>query len=353
MYTAIRPGQEWLDTSGKRIEAHGGKLFYENGTYYWYGENKEKTDGKSKIWSYGIRAYSSKDLYNWTDEGLIISPNLEDEESSLHPHQRLDRPHIIYNEKTEKYVCWIKLSGEAACFIILTSDKLLGPYTVVKENFRPFGKKVGDFDLVTDEGTGKAYLHFEADHVNMASVELKEDYLDVEGKYVTNFDGLIPPFVREAPAYLQRNGKHYLLTSGLTNYVPNPSETAISDSYLGPYKVQGNLHSEDESRSSYNSQISGVFKHPKKKDLYIALADRWVPDYVMTAERYDLLSRVIASRFDESYSVTDEERKGLMGSPIVGNVNTAKANYVWLPIEWNGDRPIIRWHNEWRIEDYE
>ncbi|CZQ96526.1 family 43 glycosylhydrolase [Trichococcus ilyis] len=351
MYTAIRPGQEWLDTNGKRIEAHGGKLFFEGGTFYWYGENKEKTDGKNSIWTYGIRAYSSQDLYNWQDEGLIIPPNLEDEQSNLHPNQRVDRPHILYNEETGKYVCWIKISGDAACFVILTADRLLGPYEVIKENYRPFGKKVGDFDLAVDEETKQAHLHFESDHKNMTSTELTADYLDVKADYVTNFDGMIPPFIREAPAYVKRNGRHYLLTSGLTNYVPNPSEAAIAAHHLGPYKVMGNLHPEDESRSSYNSQISGIFKHPEK-DLYIALADRWVPDYVMTAERYDILSRVIAARFDERYTTTDEEKKQLMGSPILGNVDTSKANYVWLPIEWEGDRPIIRWHEEWRIEDY-
>lgn len=41
-YKSFHPGQPWLDTNGKRIHAHGGSIFYENGRYYWYGENKEK-----------------------------------------------------------------------------------------------------------------------------------------------------------------------------------------------------------------------------------------------------------------------------------------------------------------------
>ena len=44
-YKSFHPGQPWLDTNGKRIHAHGGSIFYENGRYYWYGENKEKTTG--------------------------------------------------------------------------------------------------------------------------------------------------------------------------------------------------------------------------------------------------------------------------------------------------------------------
>ena len=33
-YNSIRPGKTWLDTDGKRIQAHGGSVFYENGIYY-------------------------------------------------------------------------------------------------------------------------------------------------------------------------------------------------------------------------------------------------------------------------------------------------------------------------------
>lgn len=49
MYNSFKPGQIWLDTEGKRIQAHGGSVMYIDGTYYFYGENKEKTDGKNGI----------------------------------------------------------------------------------------------------------------------------------------------------------------------------------------------------------------------------------------------------------------------------------------------------------------
>ena len=52
MYNSIRPGERWLDTEGKPIQAHDFSVFYDekDQTYYWYGENKEKTDGKGYIW---------------------------------------------------------------------------------------------------------------------------------------------------------------------------------------------------------------------------------------------------------------------------------------------------------------
>lgn len=50
-----------------------------------------------------VRAYRSKDLCTFEDLGLIIPPN-KDSHSPLEPGRCLDRPHIIYNQKTKKYV---------------------------------------------------------------------------------------------------------------------------------------------------------------------------------------------------------------------------------------------------------
>ena len=41
--TSITPGQVWTDTAGNRIHAHGGSLIHVDGTFYWYGENKERS----------------------------------------------------------------------------------------------------------------------------------------------------------------------------------------------------------------------------------------------------------------------------------------------------------------------
>lgn len=42
-YDSIQPGKVRLDTDGKPIQAHGFSVFYRDGLYYWYGENKEKS----------------------------------------------------------------------------------------------------------------------------------------------------------------------------------------------------------------------------------------------------------------------------------------------------------------------
>lgn len=173
MYHAIYPGQPWLDTAGKRIHAHGGSVMYIDGTYYWYGENKEKTDGTTNIEHWGVKCYSSKDLYNWKDEGIIIPPEPDNPESSLHPSKHMDRPHIIYNKKIGKYVCWLKVIQKDGrqTEAVLTADWILGPYTKIRDDLQPLGMNAGDYDLAVDEKTGKAYYYFEKVHTEMICAE--------------------------------------------------------------------------------------------------------------------------------------------------------------------------------------
>lgn len=126
------------------------------------------------------------------------------------------------------------------------------------------GKNAGDFDLAVAED-GKAYYYFERVHSETICADLTEDYTDVTGYYSTHFPRKHPPYVREATAHFKRKGKHYLITSGTTGYLPNPSEVAVADTWHGPYKVLGNPHVGDESQTSFHSQISCIFKVEGKK----------------------------------------------------------------------------------------
>ena len=349
-YNSIRPGKIWLDTEGKRIQAHGGSVMYLDGAYYWYGENKEFTDPAKNIWHWGVRCYKSHDLYNWEDLGLIIPPEPDDPESSIHPSSMMDRPHIIYNKKTKKFVCWLKIMEKdgTQSETVLTADRLTGPYTKVREHLYPLGMSVGDFDLAV-ASDGKAYYYFERVHSETICADLTNDYTDVTGYYSTHFPHSHPPFVREATAHFIRGGKHYLITSGTTGYMPNPSEAAIGDSWHGPYKVLGDPHPGDESRTSYHSQISSVFKVPGKKDLYIACADRWMPEatdvpYELYAKAYDVL-------FDPD-SDKDERAEASKIMASLPPAKTREADYVWLPLRFDGENVIIDWRDEWRTEEY-
>lgn len=352
---AIRPGRPWLDTEGKRIQAHGGAILYEDGLYYWYGENKEYTDGKNGVWTWGIRAYSSADLCNWKDLGLIIPPELDDPNSCMFPAKRIDRPHILKCPTTGKYVCWIKLSGPEAAFSVWQADRLTGPYTLVENLYNPCGYKVGDFDMAADEDTGKGYIYFDADHKAMVCMELAGDFLHVQGEVSRSYPDLYPPFTREAPCVFAWGGKKYMVTSGMTGYVPNKSDWAVSDSWEGPFESVGDPHVNDESCASFNSQISKIFAVAGHENLFIAMADRWLPRYPVDARIADLFTRVVGSAYaPEKYQATEEERQEMYTGNQLETADTSIAEYVWLPVKIfpadethpNG-RLEITWQDEW------
>ena len=381
-YKSFCPGKPWYDTNGNRIHAHGGSVMYLDGKYYWYGENKEKTDGKNGIWHWGVRCYCSDDLYNWQDLGLIIPPDENDEKSPLHPTACMDRPHIIYNKFTKKFVCWMKImtKGGIQASAVYTADNLLGPYTKVRDGLRPLNMSAGDFDLAV-AGDGKAYYYFERVHSETICADLTEDYTDVTGYYSTHFPRKSPPFVREATSHFTRVGisrqtkmpvlKHYLITSGTTGYFPNPSEVAVADSWHGPYTVLGDPHPDDKSRTSYHSQISSVFKVEGKKDLYIAAADRWLPelmflDYKDYADCFEAAFDADSNKkpdWDRAKGKVDEHNR-LTGENAMFSIdcsdNTSISDYVWLPLrfkepceEYPDGMVFIDWRNEWSLDEFE
>lgn len=102
----------------------------------------------------------------------------------------------------------------------------------------------------------------------------------------------------------------------------------------------------DDSSASFNSQISGVFRIAGT-DCFVAIADRWVPYYVVTKEKYEVLLRAISQHSDHSVKVSFKEKIMLLTSPIMGSADTSIADYVWLPIEWEGEKPVIQWKDSW------
>jgi len=193
----------------------------------------------------------------------------------------------------------------------------------------------------------------------------------VAGHYSAHFPNGHPPYTREAPAYFHRKGKHYLLSSGTTGYFPNPSEAAIADTWHGPYHVLGDTHPNDASRTSYHSQISSVFRVHGKKDLYIALADRWLPELTfLEYEDYSVCYEAafgpqkksdpgwdrIDRKIEAHNAATGEHVKLLSDS----TTNTSIADYVWLPLRFvepdaahpNG-QVLIDWRDEWSLDEYE
>ena len=148
-----------------------------------------------------------------------------------------------------------------------------------------------------------------------------------------------------------RKGKHYLITSGTTAYLPNPSQIAVADTWHGPYTVLDNPHRFDDSDTSFHSQISSVFKVEGKKDLYIAVADRWLPQHMELKynEYKNVFEKVFNPDFDGEINMDSLPKM----KPGQVSENISIADYVWLPLKFEGENVYIDWYDEWKIEDFE
>ncbi|MDL2266344.1 beta-glucanase, partial [Parabacteroides sp. OttesenSCG-928-G21] len=130
------PGELWLDDNGVHINAHGGGILYQNGVYYWYGEHKTEGEG-GNVANVGVHCYSSVNLYDWKDEGIALSIMPEGSGSDIEKGCILERPKVIYNERTNKYVMWFHLEPKGAGYTgarsgIAVADQPAGPFTFVR-----------------------------------------------------------------------------------------------------------------------------------------------------------------------------------------------------------------------------
>ncbi|MGN0999874.1 MAG: family 43 glycosylhydrolase, partial [Faecousia sp.] len=313
---SFNPGKVWRDTSGKPIQAHGFSLFFNpnDSLYYWYGENKEKSKKGGTIWHWGVRYYVSKDLYHWEDRGLLIPPEPEDLHSPLHPTYQMDRPHILFCERTGKYVAWLKnVGGDISQFMsVMEADRFEGPYRFVRKIYKPLNMDSGDFCLHVDAVTKKAYIWFERPHFELICATLSDDYTETTGEYSAHYQNLYPPLTREAPAYFEHGGKKYLFTSGTSGYYPNPSRVCVFDDYHGEYRDLGDPCIGDKSHTTFNSQISCVLQIPGTEKL-IACADRWCPQWWVPK-----LSRQIISGMERHFAGYTPDRSEKQAIPLPG-----------------------------------
>ena len=306
------PGQEWYDTQSELIQAHGGGFLYDNGTHYWYGENKNGITQfpRLRVDVIGINCYSSKDLYNWKNEGLVLPAVENDSTHDLHPSRVAERPKVIYNEMTGKYVMWLHVDNfeyQDSKVGIAVSDTPAGPFEY-KGSFRPLGKKSTDMTLFKDSDN-KAYLICGADwHSKIIIAELSDDYLSLSGKHSIILECEGPPYGREAPAMFRWNDRYFLITSGTTGWSSNAAQYDVATNIFGPYTTKGNPCKGMWSELTFFAQSTYVIPVQEEDDKFIFVADRW--------------------------NLTDLKN----------------SRYLFLPIElYEPDSIAINWVDEWKL----
>lgn len=140
-YDSFEPGKTWLDTDGNPIAAHGAGFTHFEGTYYWYGETRQSFHSFP-----GFSCYSSKDLMNWKNEGYVLQPNKTDKNHDLYETNIIERPKVIYNAKTKKFVMWMHVEDSKDQKVnagVAIADKPTGPFMYIK-SMRPNGHESRD-----------------------------------------------------------------------------------------------------------------------------------------------------------------------------------------------------------------
>ena len=72
----------------------------------------------------------------------------------------------------------------------------------------------------------------------------------------------------------------------------------------------------------------------------------------MPKEKYDAFYRAIYSRTGKTLKPSLKDMFTMMTSSMMGSADTSIANYVWLPICFEGDMAKIHWLNQWKPDDY-
>ncbi|MHA7965535.1 S-layer homology domain-containing protein [Paenibacillus sp. CAU 1782] len=364
VYTSFKPGAVWNDTNGALIQAHGAGVIYDEKTekFYWYGE--DKTHGY--LPARGVRVYSSTDLYNWQDEGLALTA-IKDMDaftndpliSSLYAGRQdkadilndigidriIERPKVIYNDKNDNYVMWMHTDGPSATSTAnyakaeagyAISDSPTGPFVYGKsermdrapagatDNGQPDQPGMArDMTLFKDDD-GTAYLVYSSEeNLTMYISRLNEDYTDVVGwhkdgnverdteykaVYGEDYVRVFPLAQREAPALFKYQGLYYMITSGATGWDPNVGKYTVAEDLMGPWRPMRDVA--PGSSTTFGSQSTHVIPVDAANGKFIYMGDRW-------------------------------------------NKNDLKnSRYVWLPIEFGqGDEIVLRWHDEWTLEE--
>lgn len=280
--SSIINGTDWRDTEGNPIAAHEGGIARFNGVFYWYGSSyADNPTGKfdvsdGPVWN-GVQVYSSTNLKNWTYKGVCL-PRPKKGFGKL---GATGRSHVIYNEKTKKYVMWYRwyLHVPASFLMVAVADRPEGPFRSLGP--REMGTSNGfasDMNVFQDDD-GKGYVIY-CDHgghgvkgdkatYTIRIDSLSDDYLTSKKDGAVVFDKGC-----EAPAMIKYKGKYIAVASGVNGWAGSETVCAVADTPMGTYKKQADI----SEKKTWNSQVTDLI-YLKESDTVMALCDQWwIPD---------------------------------------------------------------------------
>lgn len=277
----MKNGEKVLDTSGNILHAHGGWMLKKGGYYYWFGENRT---GDIRV-----SCYRSKDFLTWEHRNDVLTLNSKvgdhyirretELRRNLTPKDsdtpeligcNIERPKVLYNEATKKYVMWMHYEnglhyGDARCAVAVC-ETIDGDYTYLG-SFNPIGNMSRDCTVYVDDDQMAYFISAARENADLIVYRLTRDYLAIEEQVKV----LWPGQCREAPALFKRNGIYYMLTSACTGWAPNQGKYATCESLTGRWSELKNFGDE----TTYASQPAFVLSFQGEEEQFLYVGDRW------------------------------------------------------------------------------
>lgn len=236
-----------------------------NNKYYLY----PTSDGFDSWSGYYFKAFSSDNLKDWKDEGVIL--DLKKDVSWA--DRNAWAPCIIEKKVKGRYQYYYYFSA-AQKIGVAVADEPTGPFKDSGKaliDFRPEGIRGGqeiDPDVFTDPKTGKSYLYWGNSY--MAVAELNEDMISIK----KNTLKVMTPDAsfREAIYVFYRNGLYYFLWSEDDTRSENYRvRYATSTSPTGPLDIPKDnlILVKDPSKGIYGTGHNSVIRVPGKDEWYM------------------------------------------------------------------------------------
>ncbi len=352
-YCAFRPGELWLDDNGIPINAHGGGILRHGGCFYWYGEHKigGREGNRAHV---GVHVYESEDLYNWCDRGIALDIR-DGRIPELPPGCVIERPKVLEAAATGRFVMYFHFESGAgyrdAATGIAVAERPEGPFRLLRiarpnpgvwplntpewmrspalidETRRvmdcvhcgrdertkslsilgaclPEGQESRDMTLFLDDD-GRGWHVYSSEHNSTVHLaELSGDFESWSGRYRR----ILPFRWTEGIALFKRRGRYWMIGSGCTGWKPNPGRSAVAASLDGPWEELGNPAVDEGGDTTYGGQSTFVLK--LDEDHFILMLDLWRPE------------------------------------------NAIDGRYLWLPVRFDGARPVVHAPEEWSLEQY-
>jgi hypothetical protein len=268
---AIYSGVPWLDTTGQLVNAHGVGFIKVDSTYYMVGEQRS---GANDTYSgdpindedsfTGVSLYSTTDFIDWTFVGTVVKPMPG---TILAPPYYGERPKILFNASTKKYVLYIKMLNYVGnpptytgYYAVLTSSAIAGPYAyhgnlnlTAANDFQVFQDTDGAQYFVRHQGT---------------LYKLSADGLSIQGTVAQNIQS------GEAPVLFKAGSTYFWQSSKGTYWHANDNSYSTSSSLTGAWAAHGTFC--PQGSLTWQSQSTAVVPVTGSSGTtYVYVGDRW------------------------------------------------------------------------------